>query len=98
MGHDPKRGDPARDDITDTIPGLVTRSAGTTGPLIPSSLAEGSARTLPDGSSVELPEEKQTGVVGVTAGRSGAKEGEALDTTRGSAPVPPRPPCRGAAG
>ena len=36
MGHDPKRSTPGRYDITDTIPELLTRSAGTTGFLIPS--------------------------------------------------------------
>jgi hypothetical protein len=35
---------------------------------------EGSVRTLPDGSSPELPAKEPTGVVGVTAGRSTAEE------------------------
>src|SRR5215203_66033 len=55
---------------------------------IVSSLAAGSARTLPDGSSTELPEEKPTGVVGVTAGRSEAKEAGGLDTHQGQRPCP----------
>ena len=37
--------------------------------------AEGSVRTLPRGSSTELPEKELSGVVGVTAGRSAADEG-----------------------
>ena len=53
---------------------------------MPSSLAEGSARTLPDGSSTELPKKEPTGVVGVTAGRSAAEEAEALDTHQGQRP------------
>jgi hypothetical protein len=36
MGHEPKSGDPVEYNITDTNPGLLRRSAGGTGPLIPS--------------------------------------------------------------
>ena len=73
MGHHPKRRNPAGNDITDTIPGLVPRSAGATGSLT-FKFAEGSARTVSDGSSTELPRRVPTGVVGVTAGRSAAEE------------------------
>jgi hypothetical protein len=65
MGHDPKRGNPTRGDITDTIPELLTRFRWGTG-LDTFVFSGGSVRTLPDGSSTELPEEKPTGVVGVT--------------------------------
>jgi hypothetical protein len=40
----------------------------------------GSARTLLDGSSTELPKKERNGVVGVTAGRSAAAETAGLDT------------------
>jgi hypothetical protein len=91
MGHDPKRRKPTRDDITDTIPGLLTLFRRGAGLLIPSSLAEGSARTLPDGSSTELPTKEPTGVVGVTTGRS---EAEGLDSHQGQRPCPPRSRCK----
>jgi hypothetical protein len=87
MGHDPKRRKPTRDDITDTIPGLLTLFRRGAGLLIPSSLAEGSARTLPDGSSTELPTKEPTGVVGVTTGCSEAEETAGLDTYPGAAPL-----------
>jgi hypothetical protein len=40
----------------------------------------------PDGSSTELPTRELNEVVGVTAGRSEAEEGEALDTHQGQRP------------
>jgi hypothetical protein len=46
----------------------------------------GSARTLSDGSSPELPKRDLTGVVGVPVGRSAAEEGKALDTQQGQHP------------
>jgi hypothetical protein len=52
-----KRRNPDRYDIPDTIPGLVTRSAGGTGPL-PFEFVEGSARTVSDGSSTDLPKKE----------------------------------------
>lgn len=47
-----------------------------------------SVRTLPYGSSAELPGSNHIGVVGVTEGRSRAEEGEALDAHQGLRPCP----------